>query len=294
MRAFVQRSLAFAILSLAAGLSGPVLAAQPESPQAPEDIEEIVVIGGKTLSQWRLELEQAHDDLLMRFNEANEGKDTDVRCRDEAPTGSRIPQRVCWSTAQDRATASAARRFLNALTFGAGSAAEGAETGIGSAQIAQKAGESAAAQFQEEWKRVLGADPRFAEAVAEYAELEAEFNRLSGRPSVQQPRQIVLGQAGPQCEASTYTEYFQRGDLALVSGSVSISACPAGTSGSFTLVARIRDEAGATTSVEFTETWQRADTQDHIFNSDYPLGENVILESLRVRNLTCTCADPTQ
>ena len=150
--------------------------------------------------------------------------------------------------------------------------------------------------FEKEWRRVMGTNQQFYEAAVKYGELEAEFSRLDGRTSasVQQPRQILLGPAGPQCEASTLTEYQQRNNVASVSGTVSISACPAGTTGSFTLVANVRDEAGAVTPIEFNETWQRADAQDHIFNSDHPIGENVFLQSVRVRNLTCTCVDPSQ
>jgi hypothetical protein len=163
------------------------------------------------------------------------------------------------------------------------------------AQSVAADGEKAEVQFESEWRRVVSEDPRFAEAVAEYAELKAEFDRISGATSVaaQAPRQILLGRAGPQCEASAYTEYSQRDDRAFVSGAVSVSACPAGTTGSFTVVANVRDEAGAITPIEFSETWQRTDVLDHVFDSEYPIGANLELVSVRVRNLTCTCEGPT-
>jgi len=78
--------------------------------------------------------------------------------------------------------------------------------------------------------------------------------------------------------------------MARVTGTVSITNCPAGTTGSFTLVARVRDEAGEIKPLEFSETWQRDDSQDHIFNGDYPIGEHTELVNVRVRNLTCSCA----
>jgi hypothetical protein len=98
----------------------------------------------------------------------------------------------------------------------------------------------------------------------------------------------------PQCEASTYTEYEQLGNVARVSGRVDISACPAGTTGKYAVIARVRDDAGAITPIEFNETWQLDDSQDYVFTSNYPIGDNVFLESLRVRNLTCTCKDSPQ
>lgn len=280
-------------------LSAHALQPAEETLEPPDDIEEVVVSGGKTLSQWRLEVERAEDQLVALFNKLNEGEDNDVRCRNEAATGTRIPQRVCWSQAQDRASATGARDFLNALVLATGSA--GGESAAQTAAVramsnALNEGRSAEDRFQEEWGRVLGEDQAFGEAVAEYAALKAEFDRLTGSTSSsgEQPRLIALGSSGPQCEASTYTEYEQRDDVARISGTVSLSMCPAGTTGSFTLVANVRDEAGAISPLEFSEAWRRADAQDHVFSADYPIGENVALVSVRVRNLTCSCVDPAQ
>jgi hypothetical protein len=101
------------------------------------------------------------------------------------------------------------------------------------------------------------------------------------------------GSQRPQCEASALTEYFQQGTLARVTGTVSISACPAGTTGAFTLVARIKDESGELKPLEFKETWQHDEARPLKFGGDYPIGEKVELVSMRVRNLTCTCAETT-
>jgi hypothetical protein len=96
--------------------------------------------------------------------------------------------------------------------------------------------------------------------------------------------------SGPQCEATTLTEYFQRNTMARVDAKISISNCLVGTTGTFTVVARVRDESGEIKPIEFNETWQRDDAEDVSFNTDYPIGENVELVSVRVRNLICTCA----
>lgn len=294
MRAFVKCSLG--LVGFAAILSGRAIQPAEEAIQPPGDIEEVIVRGGKTLSQWRLEVYQAQHELFELFNELNDGKENDVACQNEVPTGTRIPQRVCWSRSQGKASSAGAFQFLKALTFGSGSAGGPGGAPAAAMARAESAGRAAEYRFQTEWARVLDEDRQFAEAVAEYAELKAEFDRLSGVTSVPapQPRQILLGPAGPRCEASTLTEFEQRDNVARVSGTVSISMCPAGTTGSLTLVANVRDEAGAVTPIEFSEMWQRADAQDHIFNSDYPIGDNVALVSVRVRGLTCTCADPTQ
>ncbi|HJR71680.1 MAG TPA: hypothetical protein VKA43_16675 [Gammaproteobacteria bacterium] len=284
MRAFVQRSLAFALVSVVAIPSGRGLAQPPEEPEE-------IIVRAKPLNRYRAEIEQARDEMIRLFNEANEDDDNDVRCRYEAPTGSRIPVRVCFSAAQDRASANAARDFLQAL-FRATGSASGTETGIGSAQNAVAEESRAMVEFEEEWRRVMGANQEFFDAVINYRELENEFDRARGA-TIRIPIP-VFALKGPQCEASTYTEYEQRGNVARVTGRVSISACPAGTTGKFAVVARVRDEAGASTPIEFSEMWQSADAQDYIFYADYPIGDNVFLERVRVRNLTCNCDGPTQ
>ena len=89
----------------------PPAAAAPQPAEEPEEI----IVRAKPLVQYRVEVELARDEMIRVFNEANEGEDNDVRCRYEAPTGSHIPQRVCFSTSQDRASANGAREFLNAF-----------------------------------------------------------------------------------------------------------------------------------------------------------------------------------
>lgn len=279
MRAFVQRSLACAIVSLAAGLSGLVLAQSAEEPEE-------IIVRAKPLNRYRAEIELARDEMIRVFNEANDGEDNDVRCRYDVPTGSRIPVRVCFSAAQDRASAGAAGDLLNGLFLGRG-------TEIAGAALNAADGESRAMLgFEKEWRRVMATNEKLREAAAKYRELENEFDRARGETIRIPIPSFTL--KGPQCEASTYTEYEQRGNVARVTGTVSISACPAGTTGKFTLVARVRDDAGTSTPIEFNEMWQSPDPQDYTFFADYPIGDNVFLESVRVRNLTCTCEGPTQ
>jgi hypothetical protein len=285
VRAFVQRSLSYAIVGLVTALAGEVLA------QAPEEPEEIIV-RAKPLNRYRVEIELARDEMIRIFNEANEDDDNDVRCRYEVPTGSRIPQRVCFSAAQDRASANAARDFLQEGTRSAGSASLSTGTGIGSAPNTAGEESRAMVEFEEEWRHLMSTNLQFQAAVVKYRELENEFDRARGA-TIRIPIP-AFALKGPQCEASTYTEYEQRGNVARVTGTVSISACPAGTAGQFALVARVRDEAGVVTPIEFSEMWQSDDPQDYIFYADYPIGDNVVLESVRVRDLTCTCERRTQ
>jgi hypothetical protein len=110
---------------------------------------------------------------------------------------------------------------------------------------------------------------------------------------VEQPLNVTLEVPQPealQCEATTLTEYQQRNNVARVTGSVSVANCPAGSAGTFDVVARVKDESGEIKPIEFPEKWQRDDTGDAPFTGDYPIGDNVELVNVRVRNLKCTCA----
>ena len=146
MRTFVQCSLA--LVGFGVILSGRALAQPVEQPEE-------IVVRAKPLNQYRVEIELARDEMIRLFNEANEDDDNDVRCRYEAPTGSRIPQRVCFSAAQDRASANSARDFLNALFLGTGSASQGSATGIGEAQNAAGGGSRAMVEFDKEWRSAM-------------------------------------------------------------------------------------------------------------------------------------------
>jgi hypothetical protein len=119
------------------------------------------------------------------------------------------------------------------------------------------------------------------------------------RQNCEQPETTVRAQAklrnptaapsAPQCEATTLTEYSQRNDVARVTGTISLANCLAGTTGAYDIVARVKDETGEIKPIEFSEIWQNDAAQDVPFKADYPIGNNVELVNVRVRNLKCTC-----
>jgi hypothetical protein len=96
-----------------------------------------------------------------------------------------------------------------------------------------------------------------------------------------------------QCAATTTTEYQQRNTAAHVDGTLEILDCAA-AAGTFKVAVRVKDDAGNERALEFDEVWQRTDDQDVSFTADYPIGESAELVSVRVRGLTCTCADPPE
>jgi len=96
-----------------------------------------------------------------------------------------------------------------------------------------------------------------------------------------------------QCSATSTMQYEQRNTIARIKSTLQIADCTV-ASGAFTVAVRSKDEGGADKLLEFSETWQRTDAQDVPFTADYPIGENTELVSVRLRGLTCTCADSTK
>jgi hypothetical protein len=126
--------------------------------------------------------------------------------------------------------------------------------------------------------------------VRENCEIESETLRLEQKIKFSLE---LAALESVQCGATTTTEYQQVNTVARVSGTLEIADCSA-ASGAFKVELLVKDDHGAEKPLEFSETWQRSDDQDVSFTSDYPIGENVELVSVRLRGLSCTCGEPAQ
>lgn len=183
MRVFVQHTRAFAIVGVAAALSGRAFA-QPDSTPIgaatnPTEQAEDVVVRGKALSRYRLELEEAREEFIEVYNEENSGDDNDVVCRDERPTGSRMPQRVCRSKAQTEAESAAARAFLNGLVIGTGQPEGGAINATvaavgGAADVVSRTAQSRA-EIEKELERLARENRKLYRAAVKYVEAEDAY-----------------------------------------------------------------------------------------------------------------------
>jgi hypothetical protein len=75
-------------------------------------IENVIVRGRKPLSARRREIDVAEGNFTDTWNNVNSRDDFDMQCRYEAPTGSRMRQRVCTPVYHNRSTRLAAQDFL--------------------------------------------------------------------------------------------------------------------------------------------------------------------------------------
>jgi len=73
------------------------------------------IVTAKALSDLRLKIKLAENDVYARFNDINSDDSHDIHCFDRNPTGSHIPRRFCVSNAWREADANIARGYIQGL-----------------------------------------------------------------------------------------------------------------------------------------------------------------------------------
>lgn len=83
-------------LSLITLMLLPCVSAQESKDEDVDDtIDEITVMGARSLAMMRAEVIEAEDVIYELFNELNDDNGYDIICKKETRIGSQIPQRVC-------------------------------------------------------------------------------------------------------------------------------------------------------------------------------------------------------
>jgi hypothetical protein len=170
------------LLSLLAALGIGRAAAQSE-PAAPADradlreepIDEITVLGQRTLRTLRLEVQAARERVYDLFNSLNSDDEFDIHCRNVPRTGTRIPQRVCRPQFADSATSTAARQFLDELFFCGGLSETCLERGASLAQATVSEIPVKDQQLAAEVQRLTRESLAFRRAITEYQAVERRY-----------------------------------------------------------------------------------------------------------------------
>ena len=102
------------------------------------------------------------------------------------------------------------------------------------------------------------------------------------------PVQVQLKYESVACEAKLSLEYFQRGENAQVSTTLTNTQCEA-SYGSYTVQVRYRGEDQELQTHDYEETWERMDSVPLLVTKQYFIGDDVDLVRVRTRGLTCTC-----
>ena len=127
-----------------------------------ETIEDNVVVGQKSLAEWRRDVFQAEEDFYSLYNKLNDEKEYDVRCFYEKPTGTNIKNHVCRARFVTKAYAGHARRNRNDLSRIAN-------------QDAIPVPAEKTARFQEKMETLIAANPELQAALVQYNTLRAQF-----------------------------------------------------------------------------------------------------------------------
>ena len=76
-------------------------------PEVEETIDEITVMGARSLAMMRAEVIEAEDVIYDLFNELNDDDGYDIICKKETRIGSQMPQRICLARMYREAVADA-------------------------------------------------------------------------------------------------------------------------------------------------------------------------------------------
>jgi len=99
----------------------------------------------------------------------------------------------------------------------------------------------------------------------------------------------VAAPARKYCRSSIAISYLQKNSAAIVDMTLDNLDCAA-SNGSYAVALRVRDENNESQTIEFAETWQRNDDQPLVNQSQYFIGDNVDLISVRIKKAKCVCA----
>jgi hypothetical protein len=127
-----------------------------------ETIDDIVVVGQKSLSQLRKEVFEAEEDFYSVFNKLNDEKDYDVRCFYEKATGTHIKNHVCRARFVTKAFERHARRNRNNMSSVANQSADPV--------LAEKT-----VKYQEKVETLITANPELQAAFVRYNTTRADF-----------------------------------------------------------------------------------------------------------------------
>ena len=148
---------------LIAVLALPLVAAGQDGAQSNDEvIDDIVVVGQKSLSTLRKEVFKAEEDFYSAFNKLNDNKDFNVRCFYEKATGTHIKNHVCRARFVTKAYSSHAAR-------------NGGDLSRVANQDANPAFATKTAKYQETMETLIDANPDLMQALITYNTARADF-----------------------------------------------------------------------------------------------------------------------
>ena len=190
-----MRIVALILFSIA--VSGPDIAGAQNEPAAGGDERsqepEEIVVRGKRLVAFRVEVELARERAYDIFNEINSDDDFDIQCTAEQRTGTRLGRQVCAARFEGRISSRAGKDYLSALRAVCNQDPGGltqdcmfsgaSSYGIAAAQAAESEAPIKRDRLNEEIHRLARENLEFGQAILDFydASLKYEEERSRGR-----------------------------------------------------------------------------------------------------------------
>ncbi len=127
-----------------------------------ETVENSAVVSRKSKSSLRREVFEAEEDFYSIFNNLNDDKDFDVRCRYEKATGTNIKNHVCRARFVSKAFERHARRNRNDMSRAAN-------------QSADPIFEAKTLEYQKRMEELMAANPELQAAFDRYNTARVQF-----------------------------------------------------------------------------------------------------------------------
>ena len=162
---------------------------EPTASARPVEAPEEIVVRGRQLAKFRLEVQTARERAYAIFNEINSNDDFDVRCRDERKYHSRATRRVCRPQFESRIAAEAGAEYMDQLRMECPPTAAGPraiQDCIFSGYGQQAANAARRVELQlpgkrdqmtEEIVRLANANDEFAQAILDFYEASQQVRR---------------------------------------------------------------------------------------------------------------------
>jgi hypothetical protein len=186
------RVVLWIFVSLTAFSANAAHAQDSAAVQPPAQAQEEIVVRGKRLADFRVEVELARDRAYAIFNEINSTDDFDIQCVDEPRRGSRMGRKVCAARFEGRISAAAARDYLalmRAICPGEGGLTQDClfDPGLASRGMAAARGPESEAPTQRdrleaEIQRLARTDLRFGQAILDFYDASVRYDEERNGP----------------------------------------------------------------------------------------------------------------
>jgi hypothetical protein len=158
----------------------PATAAANEA--RPSETADEVIVRGKRLAEFRVEVQLARERAYAIFNEINSTDDFDVTCREEMRTGTRLERTVCAARFEGRVSRRAAQDYLATMRWICSGTADClfdpgyAGYGKAAAMATESEAPMQRARLNEEIHRLASTDVRFGQAILDFYEASLKYH----------------------------------------------------------------------------------------------------------------------